>query len=218
MTNSSILNKKTSLKSNFDDVQSQQAFKNITLAKRLIIFINECIEIQVLANNFKRVSVGFIISFLCLASYNNSAKGEHINLPPYGVIFGQQFDAEKHEHIRRRRNIQSVKLKDVNRPKNTEELRAEICDRYGLQIITWRSQLGSLEISKKRDTEITVKFINKFGPPNLKNKSTIWKISEFDIVTKIREQNKEYQNQIRYFGPQNRVCLQELVTNTNQSE
>ncbi|MDP7600894.1 MAG: hypothetical protein QF605_05865, partial [Rhodospirillales bacterium] len=75
-----------------------------------------------------------LILLLGFVSFNAQAAEE--DQPPYGVVFGQIYDAMEHKTLKRRGNVRSVKLRTADRPTDTEELRAEICDEYGLQIIT----------------------------------------------------------------------------------
>ena len=157
-----------------------------------------------------------IILFLILLS--NELKSEEDIRLPYGATFGQKFDPMEHETIRRLGNIRSVRLRTTSRPDDTEELRAEICDEYGLQIITWRSHIRSLESASASHREIVRKFKKKIGLPSLKGGSLIWKANDYYIVVKIRQNNNVHQNQIRYFGPKNESCFDEFIKHQQQKE
>ena len=157
-----------------------------------------------------------IISFLIFLSYEVKSK-ESVQLP-YGVKFGQKFYPMEHETIRRLGNIRSVKLRTASRPDDTGELRAEICDKYGLQIITWRSHIRSQASASSSHNEIIKSFKKKFGAPRLKRGSLIWKVRDYYIVVKIKEKNNVHQNQIRYFGPKNESCFDEFIKHQQQKE
>ena len=156
------------------------------------------------------------IFLVLLISYD--AKSSEIEDPPYGIQFGQKFDASEHETILRRGNVRSVNLKTANRPDDTEELRAEICDDYGLQIITWRSHIRSLASASASHNEILKKFEKKYGAPKIRRKSTFWISRDLQIVVKIRNKNNTHQNQIRYFGPKNKPCFMKLITRQQELE
>ena len=156
------------------------------------------------------------IFLVLLISYD--AKSSEIEDPPYGIQFGQKFDASEHETIQRRGNVRSVILKTANRPDDTEELRAEICDVYGLQIITWRSHIRSLASASTSHNEILREFEKKYGAPRIRRESAFWTSSDFQIVVKIRNKNNTHQNQIRYFGPKNKPCFKKLITQQQKLE
>ena len=156
------------------------------------------------------------IFLVLLISYD--AKSSEIEDPPYGIQFGQKFDASEHETILRRGNVRSVKLKTANRPDDTEELRAEICDEYGLQIITWRSHIRSLASASASHNEILKEFEKKYGAPRIRHKSTFWISSGLQIIVKIRNKNNTHQNQIRYFGPKNKPCFNKLIAHQQELE
>ena len=156
------------------------------------------------------------IFLVLLISYD--AKSSETEDPPYGIQFGQKFDASEHETIQRRGNVRSVKLKTANRPDDTEELRAEICDEYGLQIITWRSHIRSLASASSSHNEIVKELEKKYGAPRIRHKSTFWISSGLQIVVKIRNKNNTHQNQIRYFGPKNKPCFNKLIAHQQELE
>ena len=107
--------------------------------------------------------------------------------------------------------MRSVKLKTLDRPNDTEDLQAEICDEHGLQIITWRSYIRSLSAAKARHAEIAQEFSAKYGKPKLRGGSAFWQTKGFVVVAKIRSKQKIHQNQIRYFGPKNEPCFEKLM-------
>ncbi|HIF58353.1 MAG TPA: hypothetical protein EYQ26_02525 [Rhodospirillales bacterium] len=156
------------------------------------------------------------IFLVLLISYD--AKSSEIEDPPYGIRFGQKFNASEHKTIQRRGNVRSVILKTANRPDDTEELRAEICDDYGLQIITWRSHIRSLASASASHNEILKEFEKKYGAPRINRKSAFWTSSNFQIVVKIRSKNNTHQNQIRYFGPRNKPCFNKLIAHQQELE
>ena len=133
-----------------------------------------------------------------------------VNSLPYGAKFGQKFQASEHQTIQRRGNIRSVELKTANRPDDTEEIRAEICDSYGLQLITWRSHIRSLTAASSSHNEIIKNFKKKYGTPKIREETAFWISEGFNIVVKIKEKHGTYQNQIRYFGPKNEPCLKKF--------
>ena len=71
-----------------------------------------------------------LTSLMLLASYD--VKSTESLFEPYGAKFGQEFDINQHKTMARRGNVRTVKLRTTNRPDDTEELLAEICDDYGL--------------------------------------------------------------------------------------
>jgi hypothetical protein len=146
-------------------------------------------------------------------SSNVESKEKHkkYSTPPFGAKFGQKFDASEHETIIRRGNVRSVKLKTEDRPDDTEVLRAEICDKYGLQILTWRSYIRSKSAAIARHKEISQEMTGKYGKPKNRRGSAFWSAKGFVVVAKIRAKNKIYQNQIRYFGPENKPCFEKLM-------
>jgi hypothetical protein len=148
---------------------------------------------------------------LLLVSISQNAESKEQQTSPYGASFGEEFNATKHEIIRRRGNVRSVKLKTADRPDDTEELRAEICDEYGLQVITWRSHTRSSSAATLRHAEITKNFTEKYGKPQLKRGSSFWHSKEFHVVAKVRSKGKDFQNQIRYFGIKNEPCFESLM-------
>ncbi len=145
-----------------------------------------------------------------LISYD--AESSEPLLQPYGVIFGQKFDRNQHKTIARRGNVRSVELKTTNRPDDTEKLLAEICDDYGLQVITWRSHIRSASSALTSHNEILEKIKLNFGAPKIKHKTAFWISNEINIVVKIRRKNNIYQNQIRYLGPENKPCFEKFIT------
>lgn len=151
---------------------------------------------------------------LCLTLFFGTAlakeKTKEPDLPPFGVKFGQKFDITEHKSIRRRGNVRSVKLKTADRPNDTEELRAEICDKYGLQFVTWRSYIRSQSAASARHKEIVNAFSKEYGKAKKRRGSVFWKAEGFYVVAKIRKKGNIYQNQIRYFGPKNEPCFEEL--------
>jgi len=155
-----------------------------------------------------------LILLLGFVSFNAQAAEE--DQPPYGVVFGQIYDAMEHKTLKRRGNVRSVKLRTADRPTDTEELRAEICDEYGLQIITWRSYTRSLSSAAARHVEITEEFTVKYGKPKLRRGSAFWQAKGFVVVAKIRSKDKIHQNQIRYFGPKNEPCFEKLIIHQQQ--
>jgi hypothetical protein len=155
---------------------------------------------------------------VCVLLITAPVVGEENDRLPYGTKFGQKYDASEHETIRRRGNVRSVKLKTAERPDDTEDLRAEICDEHGLQVITWRSHIRSLSAASLRHTEIAKGFTTKFGRPQIKRGSSFWKAKGFYIVLKIRNNENVYQNQIRYFGPQNEPCFERLMIHQQQTK
>ena len=152
-----------------------------------------------------------VITFLVLLTSHGAESAEAV-FQPYGTTFGQKFDANQHKTIARRGNVRSVELKTTNRPDDTEKLLAEICDNYGLQVITWLSHIRSSSSALASHNEILKKFKIKFGTPTIKRKSAFWMSNEINIVVKIRHENNTYQNQIRYFGPKNKPCFEKLIT------
>ncbi len=134
---------------------------------------------------------------------------------PYGVIFGQEYDVLEHKSIRRRENVRTVKLRTADKPDDTKELRAEICDRFGLQIVTWKSHIRGLDVARERHVELANEISDKFGVPTsgpaVRKKKLVWQKAAITVVLKIRRENSVYQNQIRYFGPKNEPCLTRLM-------
>ena len=153
---------------------------------------------------------------LCLLLLPLPAESKEKDRPPYGANFGQIFDITEHKSLARRGNVRSVKLKTADRPDDTEELRAEICDEHGLQIITWRSYIRALGAATTRHAEIAKSLTKKYGKPTLKRGSAFWKATGFVVVAKIRNKNNIYQNQIRYFGPKNDPCFQKFRNHLQQ--
>jgi hypothetical protein len=151
-----------------------------------------------------------LTSFILLASYD--AKSTEPLFEPYGAKFGQKFDVNQHKTMARRGNIRTVKLRTTNRPDDTEELLAEICDDHGLQVITWRSHIRSPSSALASHNNILKRFKKKFGAPKIKHKSAFWTSKELSIVVKIRDKNITHQNQIRYFGPKNVPCFEKFMT------
>jgi hypothetical protein len=151
-----------------------------------------------------------VITFLVLLiSYD--AEGTESLLQPYGAIFGQKFDQNQHKTIARRGNVRSVELRTTNRPDDTEKLLAEICDDYGLQVITWLSHIRSASSALTSHKEILKKIKLELGEPKIKRKSAFWISNDINIVVKIRSKNDIYQNQIRYFGPKNKPCFEKFI-------
>jgi len=158
--------------------------------------------------NMRALFVSFILLIVFLSS---PAPAAEKHKPPYGVVFGQIYDVTEHETLKRRGNVRSVKLRTANRPDDTEELRAEICDKYGLQIITWRSYIRSLSAAAARHLEIAKEFTDKYGKPKLRGGSSFWTAKGFIVVAKIRSKDNILQNQIRYFGSKNEPCFEKLM-------
>lgn len=148
--------------------------------------------------------------FILLVSFD--AESSEPFFEPYGAKFGQKFDVNQHKTMARRGNIRTVKLRTTNRPDDTEELLAEICDDYGLQVITWRSHIRSPSSALASHSNILERLIKKFGAPKIKYKSAFWTSKDLSIVAKIRDENIAHQNQIRYFGPKNEPCFNEFMT------
>ncbi len=144
----------------------------------------------------------------------NSAYAEALP-QPFGIIFGQDYDVSEHKTVRRRENVRTVDLKTADRPDDTKDLRADICDRYGLQIVTWRSHIRGLGAAKERHLELAAEISEKFGVPRsgpaLKKAKLVWQKGAVTAVLKIRRENSVYQNQLRYFGPKNEPCLARLM-------
>jgi hypothetical protein len=92
---------------------------------------------------------------------------------PYGAQFGQIFNPSEHKTIQRRGNIKSVLLKTADRPDDTERLSAEICDEFGLQILTWQSHIRSIVSATSSHKEILRVFKKKYGKPQIKKKISI---------------------------------------------
>jgi len=152
-----------------------------------------------------------VILILQLSLLSSTVLAEEKDEPPYGVVFGQIYDVTEHKTLTRRGNVRSVKLRTADRPGDTEELRAEICDEHGLQIITWRSYIRSLSAATARHAEIAKEFTAKYGKPKLRGGSAFWQAKGFVVVAKIRSKDKIHQNQIRYFGPKNEPCFEKLM-------
>ncbi|MBT3991517.1 MAG: hypothetical protein HON14_19370 [Rhodospirillaceae bacterium] len=156
-----------------------------------------------------------LLIFMCVVLISSIALGEEdakkIDRPPYGVKFGQKFDASEHATITRRGNVRSVKLRTADRPDDTEDLQAEICEEFGLQVLTWRSYIRSKSAAAERHKEISREMTEKYGKPKTLRRSAFWKAKGFHIVVKIRNKAKIYQNQIRYFGPKNEPCFEKLM-------
>ena len=152
-----------------------------------------------------------LLSLLFSANVDSKETDKKASQAPFGVKFGQKFVATEHDTILRRGNVRSVKLKTRDRPDDTEELRAEICEEYGLQVVTWRSHIRSLSAAATRHKEIAKDFTEKYGKPKLKRGSAFWKAKGFIVVAKIRSTDKIHQNQIRYFGPKNEPCFERLM-------
>ena len=129
----------------------------------------------------------------------------------FGIEFGSDYNSIIHKSIKIRKNIHTVLLKTDNAPPDTKSLRAEICDNFGLQIITWRSIERSLSSSFESLEKIRNDLTIRFGPSKIKNGSYIWTKNSINIVAKIRAKKNTYQNQIRYFGPNNEECLNQLI-------
>ena len=159
----------------------------------------------------RNLSIKILLIFISIVLVPYELRSTENKQSPYGVKFGQKFNVSEHEHIRRRGNIRSVNLKTAARPDDTEELRAEICDHYGLQIVTWKSHIRSLSAAKLRLEEISEKLSNGFGKPLKKLSSRIWSSDDVHIIAKIRSKGKTYQNQIRYFGPNNKECVEKFI-------
>ena len=151
-----------------------------------------------------------LTSLMLLASYD--VKSTEPLFEPYGAKFGQEFDINQHKTLARRGNVRTVKLRTTNRPDDTEELLAEICDDYGLQVITWRSHIRSPSSALVSHNDILNRLKKKFGTPKIKHKSAFWTLKDLTIVVKIRDENITHQNQIRYFGPKNEPCFEKFVT------
>jgi hypothetical protein len=151
-------------------------------------------------------------SLILLVSFLSApVLAEEKHKPPYGVVFGQVYDITEHKTLKRRGNVRSVKLRTANRPDDTEELRAEICDEHGLQIITWRSYIRSFSAAAARQAEIAKEFTAKYGKPKRRGGSAFWQAKGFIVVAKIRSNDRIHQNQIRYFGPKNEPCFEKLM-------
>tara|TARA_B110000444_G_C18823838_1_gene589217 strand:+ start:1631 stop:2098 length:468 start_codon:yes stop_codon:yes gene_type:complete len=129
----------------------------------------------------------------------------------FGIEFGSDYNSIIHKSIKIRKNIHTVLIKTDNAPPDTKSLRAEICDNFGLQIITWRSIERSLSSSVESLEKIRDDLTIRFGPSKIKNGSYIWTKNSINIVAKIRAKKNTYQNQIRYFGPNNEECLNQLI-------
>ncbi len=155
---------------------------------------------------------------LCLLIFSPSVESREKDSAPYGVKFGQKFDVTEHESITRRGNVRSVKLKTAERPDDTEELRAEICDEHGLQVITWRSHIRALSAANERHREITKDLTDKYGKPKRRRGSAFWQAKGYIIVAKIRSKDNIHQNQIRYFGPKNEPCFEKLMIHQQQNK
>jgi hypothetical protein len=151
-----------------------------------------------------------VLTFLVLLISYDAESTEPLH-QPYGVIFGQKFDLNQHKTIARRGNVRSVELKTTNRPDDTEKLLAEICDEYGLQVITWLSHIRSSSSALASHNEILKKIQLKFGAPKIKRQTAFWTSSYINIVVKIRSKDNTYQNQIRYFGPKNKLCFEKFM-------
>ena len=152
-----------------------------------------------------------LIIFIVLVLNSYPVMSNEFGEPPFGVQFGQKFQTSKHKTIQRRGNVRSVKLKTADRPDDTEEIKAEICDNYGLQIITWRSHIRSQSAASASHNEILKNFKKKYGTPKIRKKTAFWVSNHFNIVAKIREKDGTFQNQIRYFGPKNEPCLKKFL-------
>ena len=177
-------------------------FISYTSGQRYITSVNKfskCIAVLILVFTF----------LILLTSYD--AESTEPLLQPYGVIFGQKFDANQHRTIVRRGNVRSVELKTAHRPDDTEKLLAEICDDYGLQVITWRNHIRSSPSALSSHNEILKKIRLKFGAPRIKQQTAFWISNDINIVVKIRRENNTFQNQIRYFGPNNKPCFEKLM-------
>ena len=124
---------------------------------------------------------------MLLASYD--VKSTEPLFEPYGAKFGQEFDINQHKTMARRGNVRTVKLRTTNRPDDTEELLAEICDDYGLQVITWRSHIRSPSSALVSHNDILNRLKKKFGTPKIKHKSAFWTLKDLTIVVKIRDEN-----------------------------
>jgi|TARA_B100000315_G_C14587725_1_gene593997 hypothetical protein len=159
----------------------------------------------------RTTAVSFILLLSFISTPVQAQEKEDKDQPPYGVVFGQIYDVTEHETIIRRGNVRSVKLRTADRPDDTEELRAEICDEHGLQIITWRSYIRSLSAAAARHVEIAKELTEKYGKPKLRRSSAFWTANGFHVVAKIRSKDKIHQNQIRYFGPKNEPCFTKLM-------
>ena len=156
-----------------------------------------------------------IVIIICLVPA--TAIGNVLNFLPFGAWFGQIYNSSEHNTIQRRGNIRSVLLKTTNRPDDTEKLSAEICDDFGLQILTWRSHIRSLASAKTSHSDILQNLSKKYGKPEIYNKSAFWILKEIQIVVKIRGKNKIHQNQIRYFGPKYDACFKNFKKYKNNS-
>ena len=129
----------------------------------------------------------------------------------FGIEFGSDYNSIIHKSIKIRKNIHTVLIKATNAPPDTKSLRAEICDNFGVQIITWRSIERSLSSGVENLEKIRKKLTIRFGSSKIKNGSYIWTKNSISIVAKIRTKKNTYQNQIRYFGPKNEECLNQLI-------
>lgn len=160
------------------------------------------------------IRLSFIVALIFLSSFWQFAYAESDH-SPFGVKFGQTYDATEHKSIRRRENIRTVELTTEDRPDDTKILRAEICDRYGLQIVTWKSHIRGLSAAKERHLELAAEISQKFGVPNtgmnVKKKQLVWQKDDVIAILKIRRENSVYQNQLRYMGPKNEPCLTRLM-------
>lgn len=158
----------------------------------------------------------FIVLMACFSSSESFSKEKE--KPPFGVVFGQKYDVSEHKTVRQRSNVRSVKLKTEDRPDDTEDLQAEICDEYGLQIITWRSHIRSLSAATARHRELAVDLTQLYGKPKFRRGSSFWEAKGFIVVAKIRGKDKIFQNQIRYFGPKNEPCFDKLMKEQQKAQ
>ena len=137
---------------------------------------------------------------------------------PFGTKFGQKFNPSKHEYIRRIENVRSVNLRTSIRPEDTEILRGKICDSYGLQVVTWRSHIRSLNSANKNQKEIIERFTKMYGKPTTNYGSWFWQAHNSDIIVKIRSNSRLHQNQIRLLGPKNIACIEHMLRKQNNNK
>ena len=164
-------------------------------------------------NNLK--SFTLILSLLLPINFTSKDSRADIS-QHFGIKFGSDFNSVIHKSINIRKNIRTVLIETENTPTDTKSLRAEICDNFGIQIITWRSIERSLSSSVERQEKIRKDLSILFGPSKFKNGSYIWTNNSINIITKIRANENNYQNQIRYFGPKNNECFNQLIDTQNQ--
>ena len=161
-----------------------------------------------LLNNLK----SFIFMLTLLLAVNSIFKDTRADISQhFGIEFGSEYNSIIHKSIKIRKNIHSVLINANNTPSDTKSLRAEICDDFGVQIITWRSIERSLSSGVENLEKIRKKLTIRFGSSKIKNGSYIWTKNSISIVAKIRIKKNTYQNQIRYFGPKNEECLNQLI-------